>query len=112
MAFCLLGQAYHRFGAYGAIPHLVKLIKHGSPQSKADAVMALSNLSTVTNTLNMISEAKPKGFDFLENGTLQGREHAVGALLTLCQSGMSKYREPIPSEGVIPSLLELTVQGT
>lgn len=145
-------------GAYGAIPHLVKLIKHGNPQSKADAVMALSNLSTVTNNLNMISETKPvpsiltllksnkkssktaekccslieslvgsdetrkaltsnEGGVFalvevLENGTLQGREHAVGALLTLCQSDRSKYREPILREGVIPSLLELTVQGT
>ncbi|CAE6106427.1 unnamed protein product [Arabidopsis arenosa] len=50
--------------------------------------------------------------EVLENGTLQGREYAVGSLLTLCQSNMSKYREPILSEGVIPSLLELTVKGT
>ncbi|XP_010463794.1 PREDICTED: U-box domain-containing protein 7-like [Camelina sativa] len=50
--------------------------------------------------------------EVLENGSLQAREHAVGVLLTLCQSDRSKYREPILREGVIPGLLELTVQGT
>ena len=50
--------------------------------------------------------------EVLENGSLQSREHAVGALLTLCQSDRCKYREPILREGVIPGLLELTVQGT
>lgn len=50
--------------------------------------------------------------EVLENGSLQSREHAVGALLTMCQSDRCKYREPILREGVIPGLLELTVQGT
>ncbi|KAG4975123.1 hypothetical protein JHK87_031944 [Glycine soja] len=50
--------------------------------------------------------------EVLEIGTLQSREHAVGALLTMCQSDRCKYREPILREGVIPGLLELTVQGT
>ncbi|KAL0381452.1 UNVERIFIED_CONTAM: hypothetical protein Sangu_0209500 [Sesamum angustifolium] len=50
--------------------------------------------------------------EVLESGSLQSREHAVGALLKMCQSDRSKYREPILREGVIPGLLELTVQGT
>ncbi|CAJ1970831.1 unnamed protein product [Sphenostylis stenocarpa] len=50
--------------------------------------------------------------EVLENGTPLSREHAVGALLTMCQSDRCKYREPILREGVIPGLLELTVQGT
>ncbi|KAL8476729.1 hypothetical protein ACS0TY_029146 [Phlomoides rotata] len=50
--------------------------------------------------------------EILESGSLQSREHAVGALLTMCQSNRSKYREPILKEGAIPGLLELTVQGT
>lgn len=41
-------------GANGVIPLLVKVIKHGSPQAKADAVMALSNLSTLPDNLSMI----------------------------------------------------------
>ncbi|CAN1351568.1 U-box domain-containing protein 4 [Linum perenne] len=48
----------------------------------------------------------------LESGSLQSREHSVGALLSLCQSDRCRYREPILREGVIPGLLELTVQGT
>lgn len=50
--------------------------------------------------------------EVLESGTLQSREHVVGALLTMCQNDRCKYREPILREGVIPGLLELTVQGT
>ncbi|KAF5747460.1 U-box domain-containing protein 4 [Tripterygium wilfordii] len=50
--------------------------------------------------------------EVLENGSPQSREHAVGALLTMCHSDRCKYREPILEEGVIPGLLELTVQGT
>ncbi|XP_075475233.1 U-box domain-containing protein 17-like [Primulina tabacum] len=48
--------------------------------------------------------------EVLESGSPQSREHAVGALLTMCESDRSKYREPILKEGVIPGLLELTVQ--
>ncbi|XP_013638174.1 PREDICTED: U-box domain-containing protein 7 [Brassica oleracea var. oleracea] len=146
-------------GANGVIPLLVKVIQHGSPQAKVDAVMALSNLSTLSTNLCMIIATKPllpilsllksskkssktsekccslieslivsgeeartglvsyEGGVFavvevLENGSLQAREHSVGVLLTLCQSDRSKYREPILREGVIPGLLELTVQGT
>ncbi|OAP03016.1 hypothetical protein AXX17_AT3G02800 [Arabidopsis thaliana] len=146
-------------GANGVVPLLVKVIKHGSPQAKADAVMALSNLSTLPDNLSMILATKPLSpilnllksskkssktsekccsliealmvsgeeartglvsdeggvlavVEVLENGSLQAREHAVGVLLTLCQSDRSKYREPILREGVIPGLLELTVQGT
>ncbi|KAJ4892799.1 ARM repeat superfamily protein [Raphanus sativus] len=146
-------------GANGVIPLLVKVVKHGSPQAKVDAVMALSNLSTLSANLSMILATNPllpilsllksskkssktsekccslieslmvsgeeartglvsdEGGVFavvevLENGSLQAREHAVGVLLTLCQSDRSKYREPILREGVIPGLLELTVQGT
>ncbi|KAL6960898.1 hypothetical protein U1Q18_038664 [Sarracenia purpurea var. burkii] len=50
--------------------------------------------------------------EILESGSLQSREHAVGTLLTMCQTDRCKYREPILKEGVIPGLLELTVQGT
>ncbi|KAJ0237167.1 Uncharacterized protein HA466_0250720 [Hirschfeldia incana] len=146
-------------GANGVIPLLVKVVKHGSPQAKVDAVMALANLSTLSTNLSMILATKPllpilsllksskkssktsekccslieslmvsgeeartalvsyEGGVFavvevLENGSLQAREHAVGVLLTLCQSDRNKYREPILREGVIPGLLELTVQGT
>ncbi|CAF2086831.1 BnaA01g34380D [Brassica napus] len=146
-------------GANGVIPLLVKVIKHGSPQAKADAVMALSNLSTLSTNLTTIIATKPLSpilnllksskkssktsekccslieslmvsnekartglvsdeggvlavVEVLENGSLQAKEHAVGVLLTLCQSDRSKYREPILKEGVIPGLLELTVQGT
>ncbi|EHA8589914.1 putative U-box domain-containing protein 4 [Cocos nucifera] len=50
--------------------------------------------------------------EVLEEGSPLSREHAVGALLTMCESDRSRYREVILNEGAIPGLLELTVQGT
>ncbi|KAH7850748.1 hypothetical protein Vadar_002474 [Vaccinium darrowii] len=118
-------------GDSGAIPLLVDILRCGSSQAKADAAMTLYNLSTRTNLLTLILDAKPipplvnllktckkssktaeKVVEVLESGSLQSREHAVGTLLTMCQSDRCKYREPILKEGVIPGLLELTVQGT
>ncbi|XP_055804376.1 U-box domain-containing protein 2 isoform X1 [Solanum dulcamara] len=144
--------------ASGVFPLLVEIIRQGSTQAKADAVMALSNLSTYQDNLLLIMRTQPipstvsllksckkssktterctalieslmcyeEGrnslisedggvlavVEVLESGSAQSREHAVGALLTMCQSDRSKYREPILREGVIPGLLELTVQGT
>ncbi|KAK6151051.1 hypothetical protein DH2020_015983 [Rehmannia glutinosa] len=144
--------------ASGAILLLVEILRHGTPQAKFDAVMALYNLSTHPNTLIQILQTEPipplvnllkyckkrskttekctalieslvvfeEGrtalasedggilvvVEVLEGGSLQSREHAMGALLTMCQSDRAKYRELILREGVIPGLLELTVEGT
>lgn len=48
----------------------------------------------------------------VEDGSLVSTEHAVGALLSLCQSSRDKYRELILKEGAIPGLLRLTAEGT
>ncbi|KAG1366319.1 U-box domain-containing protein 7 [Cocos nucifera] len=50
--------------------------------------------------------------EVLEEGSPQSREYAVGALLKMCESDRRRFREVILAEGVIPGLLELTVQGT
>lgn len=49
--------------------------------------------------------------EVIEEGSLLAKEHAVGTLLTMCESNRDKYREVILSEGAIPGLLELTVHG-
>ncbi|VFQ75393.1 unnamed protein product [Cuscuta campestris] len=145
--------------ASGVIPLLVEVLKNGSPtQSKADAVMALYNLSSYEGNIIPILQTDPipsivsllksckrssktaekctalieslVGYEegrtaltseeggvltvveVLESGSRQSREHALGALLKMCESDRCKYREPILREGVIPGLLELTVQGT
>ncbi|XP_047329491.1 U-box domain-containing protein 4 [Impatiens glandulifera] len=145
-------------GSSGAIPLLVQTLGHEISQTKADALMALYNLSTHSETLrdsileanpipyivNMLKRSKKSSktaekctalleslvatepgrimltseeggvlsvVEVLESGSVLGREHAVGTLLTMCESDRCKYREPILREGVIPGLLELTVQG-
>ncbi|XP_020210411.1 U-box domain-containing protein 4 [Cajanus cajan] len=99
------------------IPFIVDLIKTCKKSSKtAEKCCALIE-SLVEYDEGRTALTSEEGgvlavVEVLESGTLQSREHAVGALLTMCQSDRCKYREPILREGVIPGLLELTVQGT
>ncbi|XP_024029547.1 U-box domain-containing protein 6 [Morus notabilis] len=48
----------------------------------------------------------------VEDGSLQCREHAVRILLFICKSCREKYRGLILREGVMPGLLQLSVDGT
>lgn len=48
----------------------------------------------------------------IEEGLPQCREHAVRILLFICQSCREKYRGLILREGVMPGLLQLSVDGT
>ncbi|KAF8407669.1 hypothetical protein HHK36_006804 [Tetracentron sinense] len=100
-----------------AIPPLIYLLKTCKKSSKtAEKSIALleSLLGFNEGRTALISEEGGvlAVVEVLENGSLQSREHAVGALLTMCESDRCTYREPILREGVIPGLLELTVQGT
>ncbi|KAL6135816.1 hypothetical protein ACLB2K_068041 [Fragaria x ananassa] len=48
----------------------------------------------------------------LEEGSMESKEHAVRILLFICQSCRENYRGLILREGVMPGLLQLTVDGT
>lgn len=99
------------------VPSLLNILKTSKKSSKT-----VKKCSALIESLVSYEEGRTAltseegGFsaivDVLENGSLQSREYAVGTLLTMCQSDRSKYRVPILEEGVIPGLLELTVQGT
>jgi vacuolar protein 8 len=99
------------------IPSLVKILNSSKKSSKVAA-----KCSALLESLVAFEEARSDltaadggvlaVVEVLENGSLQSRDHAVGTLLTMCQSDRNKYRDPILKEGVIPGLLELTVQGT
>ncbi|KAM7268860.1 hypothetical protein ACFE04_011026 [Oxalis oulophora] len=99
------------------VPSIINLLKTHKKSSKtAEKCTALveSLVGFESGRSALISEEGGvlAVVEVLENGSLQSREHAVGALLTMCASDRCKYREPILGEGVIPGLLELTVQGT
>eukprot|EP01018_Ginkgo_biloba_P028165 Gb_35631 [translate_table: standard] len=100
-----------------AAPPLIALLKECKKSSKVaeKATALLESLSAFEEGRTTI--AKEEGgiltlVEVIEDGSLKSREHAVGALLTMCQSSRCKYREAILQEGVIPGLLELTIQGT
>jgi hypothetical protein len=97
-----------------SIVHLLKSCKKHSKTAEKCSALIESLVGFDEGRTALISEEGGvlAVVEVLENGSLQSREHAVGALLTMCQSDRCKYREPILREGVIPGLLELTVQGT
>ncbi|XP_051117897.1 U-box domain-containing protein 3 [Andrographis paniculata] len=99
------------------IPPLISLLKSCKKSSKTvEKCTALIESLVSFDEGRMVLTSEQGGIlavvEALEGGSLQSREHAVGALLTMCRSDRSKYREPILKEGVIPGLLELTVLGT
>lgn len=99
------------------IPSIVNLLKTCKKSSKTVEKCSALIESLMDFDEGRLSLTSEEGgvlavVEVLESGSLQGREHAVGALLAMCQSDRHKYREAILQEGVIPGLLELTVQGT
>lgn len=99
------------------IPSIVNLLKSSKKSSKTaekccGLIESLVGFDEGRTALTAEEGGVLAVVEVLENGSLQSREHAVGALLTMCQSDRCRYREPILKEGVIPGLLELTVQGT
>lgn len=103
--------------AAGAISPLILLLKDCRKASKvAEKTTALLQSLMVFEEGRCAVASEEGGVltlvEVLEEGSLQSREHAVSALLTMCQSSRCKYRQAILQEGVIPGLLELTVQGT
>lgn len=100
-----------------AVPPLINLLKDCKKYSKfAEKTTALLEIlsnseegrTAITNTDGAILTL----VETVEDGSLVSTEHAVGALLSLCQSCRDKYRELILNEGAIPGLLRLTAEGT
>ncbi|MBA0791521.1 hypothetical protein Gohar_016096 [Gossypium harknessii] len=66
---------------------------------------SISETTEIPGSIRIIVEA-------MEEGSPQCKEHAVGILLHICQSCRDKYRGLILMEGVMPGLLQLSVDGT
>ncbi|KAK9074707.1 hypothetical protein SSX86_003025 [Deinandra increscens subsp. villosa] len=99
------------------VPCLVNILKTSKKSSKITQRCISLIESLVEFKEARVSLTSEEGgvlavVEVLESGSHQSREHAVGTLLTMCQIDRCRYREPILKEGVIPGLLELTVQGT
>lgn len=98
----------------GPLVSVLKTCKRSSKTAEKCSALIESLVSFDEGRIALVSEEGGvlAVVEVLESGSIQSREHAVGALFTMCQSDRSKYREPILKEGVVPGLLELTVQGT
>lgn len=99
------------------VAYLVNILKTSKKTSKISERCSAVLESLVGFEEGRVSLTSVEGgvlavVEVLERGSPQNREHAVGTLLAMCQSDRCRYRGPILKEGVIPGLLELTVQGT
>lgn len=102
----------------GVIFSLLQLI-HCSEKSSDLTEKAMALLENIVSfSKNSIHETASTGgairilVEAVEEGSPQCKEHAVGILLHICQSCRDKYRELILMEGVMPGLLQLSVDGT
>lgn len=100
-----------------AVSPLINLLKECKKYSKfAEKATALLEILSKSEEGQIAITDSDGGIltlvETVEDGSLVSTKHAVGALLTLCQSCRDKYRELILKEGAIPGLLLLTVEGT
>ncbi|PQQ20718.1 U-box domain-containing protein 3 [Prunus yedoensis var. nudiflora] len=100
-----------------AVPPLINLLKECKKYSKfAEKTTALLEILSNSEEGRVAISNSDGGIltlvETVEDGSLMSTEHAVGALLSMCQSCRDKYRELILNEGAVPGLLRLTVDGT
>ncbi|KAJ8620160.1 hypothetical protein MRB53_028689 [Persea americana] len=103
--------------ASAAVPPLLSLLRECKKYSKfAEKATALLEILCEFEEGRIAISDSDGGIltlvETVEDGSLISTEHAVGVLLSLCQSCRMKYRELILKEGAIPGLLQLTVEGT
>ncbi|KAF2292262.1 hypothetical protein GH714_018290 [Hevea brasiliensis] len=87
-----------------------------SSQFVEKAMALLENIVTLSENA-LLQTASTSGairalVETIEEGSPQCKEHAVVILLLICQSCREKYRVLILREGVMPGLLQLSVDGT
>ncbi|KAK6913065.1 Armadillo [Dillenia turbinata] len=102
----------------GVILSLLQLVYDVSKSSKLveKALGLLENIASSSN-LGLQEIAETGGairtlVEALEEGSSQCREYAVAILFLVCRSCREKYRGQILREGVMPGLLQVSIDGT
>lgn len=102
-----------------SIPPLINLLKECKKSSKfAEKTTALIEIILKSESeegrfiITNVEDGILTLVETIEDGSLVSSEHAVSALLTLCLTSRSKFRELILNEGAIPGLLRLGAYGT
>ncbi|GFP87726.1 U-box domain-containing protein 4 [Phtheirospermum japonicum] len=100
-----------------AVPPLINLLKECKKYSKfAEKTTFLLEIFSGSeegrNEITSVDGGILALVEMVEDGSLISMFHAVGALLSLCESLRDKYRALILNEGAIPGLLRLTAEGS
>ncbi|CAK7339585.1 unnamed protein product [Dovyalis caffra] len=94
------------------IPKLVPLIKDGNLSRYS--IVLLRNLCDVEEARVSVTETNgciAAIAELLESGSREEQEHAVAILLSLCSQRL-QYCQLVMDEGVIPSLVDISINGT
>ncbi|CAI9777315.1 unnamed protein product [Fraxinus pennsylvanica] len=111
-------QSVRQIALSGCVVSLLQLI-HGLEKSSdlvekimglleeivSSSEIALKEAAETRDVISVLVEA-------MEEGSAQCKEHAVGILLVICQNYKHGYGGVILREGVMPGLLQLSVDGT
>ncbi|KAL6960546.1 hypothetical protein U1Q18_038309 [Sarracenia purpurea var. burkii] len=102
----------------GVVVSLFHLI-HGREKSSELSEKAMAMLERIVSSseIALNEAARARGaiqglVEALEEGSSVCKEHAVGVLFLICHSCRERYRGQILREGVMPALLQLSVDGT
>lgn len=98
------------------VPALISLLKTIKKSSKAaekcsDLLESLSDFEEGRMAIVEEEGGLLTMVELIEDGSFRSRESSVGVLLKMCESDGCGFREAILNEGVIPGLLQMTVQG-
>ncbi|CAA3027550.1 U-box domain-containing protein 2 [Olea europaea var. sylvestris] len=111
-------QSVRQIALSGCVVSLLQLV-HGLEKSSdlVEKIMGLleeivSSSETALKVAAEIEGAISVLVEAMEEGSAQCKEHAVGILLVICQNYRDRYRGMILREGVMPGLLQLSVDGT
>lgn len=98
----------------GTIPKLFHLVSLGDAELAEKCTAVLYNLAAVEEGRASIAETDGSISvlaEILDTGTQKGKEHAAAILLVICTNSL-EHSQLVLREGVIPSLVMLSVSGS
>lgn len=101
VTYCLLQLIHSSEKSAGLTEKTIALLENIVSSSED----ALQEIAAACGAIRALVET-------IEEGSPQCKEHAVAILLLICKSCRDKYRSSILKEGVMPGLLQLSVDGT
>lgn len=112
----IIGSAARKVAVFkaGAVPHLIRIMRHGSEEGKLGAAATVQNLAVVATLRDFIIEvgAVPPLVELLREGPVAGQVKAADALRNLCLGSDARAATIAKQEEVISLLVKMWETGS